>query len=345
MANSVDTEFFEAIKILSSINDNNVKIKKSEIKMLVTKLVTDFENIYCKMKTEINKLTDKVKVCESPVSIQVSDKIDPKQVSYAEITSKQKTEKKNNTHKLIVSGNENNNLTTAEVKTLVQKSFNPCKLQVGIVKLKETKNNKIIIETENKVMLEKICQEINVANGKVITAEAIQKHNPRLIVFNIPSEVTLENVTEIIREQNLNTVLQNDTIIAKQIWKNRYNNCRNLIIEVNPSLRKRLLKTKIRMTWNICFCADYISVTRCFNHVSKFCKNDVKCCYCSEAHDSKLCEKIDKTSEHNCSNCIHLNRISRGNKVDTNHSAKSKLCPSYNLLVKRKQENINYDDE
>lgn len=126
-------------------------------------------------------------------------------------------------------------------------------------------------------MIDKKCNEINNNGTQDMSATIVEKCFPRLVVFNIPEEITLENASGTMREQNPDVVWDGDSIVAKYIWKNRNNSRRNLVIEINPALRKRFLERKIRLSWNICPCDDYRNkvsdnLIKSFLQIEKLCQ-------------------------------------------------------------------------
>ena len=65
--------------------------------------------------------------------------------------------------------------------------------------------------------------------GNTLAKKKIRK--PRMIIFNVPDEITMDNAAGIICEQNPELTLKNADITTKFITKNKRNS-RNLITEV-----------------------------------------------------------------------------------------------------------------
>jgi hypothetical protein len=43
---------------------------------------------------------------------------------------------------------------------------------------------------------------------------------------------------------------------------------KNLVIEANSEIRKRLVDRKLKIGWHVCNNSDYLSVTRCATYVA-----------------------------------------------------------------------------
>ena len=51
---------------------------------------------------------------------------------------------------------------------------------------------------------------------------------------------------------------------SKYIYTNKSKN-RDLVMEVDPTTRAKLLMNKVKVGWLICYVGDYINITRCYN--------------------------------------------------------------------------------
>ena len=75
--------------------------------------------------------------------------------------------------------------------------------------------------------------------------------NPRLVIINIPEEISIGNVEETLLAQNTDVNLKQGNIHAKFIYETRKHN-RNLVMEVSAQTRKLLLHKKVKHGWQIC---------------------------------------------------------------------------------------------
>jgi hypothetical protein len=80
-----------------------------------------------------------------------------------------------------------------------------------------------------------------------------------LVIYNIPEDITLENATQTIREQNSELQLDESDFSAMFIYSTK-RNARNLVVEVKSNTRKQILNTRMKMGWVICKVDDYIHV-------------------------------------------------------------------------------------
>jgi len=70
-------------------------------------------------------------------------------------------------------------------------------------------------------------------------------------LFNIPEDITVGNVEETLTCQNPEQDIKAGDIKAK-FSNNTKRGTRNLVIEVDPSTRKKLMTMRIKLGWAIC---------------------------------------------------------------------------------------------
>ncbi|PSN31385.1 hypothetical protein C0J52_24532 [Blattella germanica] len=126
-------------------------------------------------------------------------------------------------------------------------------MKVGIKASSALKNGHLLIKTGNKEEFEVICSNINEKCGH-------KKRNPRIILFNVPEDITMDNVAEVLQAQNKE--LEDNTHEMKPIFqfydKRKH---KNMIVEISSSSRKQLIGKKIKLGWNMCNWQDYNRVT------------------------------------------------------------------------------------
>jgi hypothetical protein len=64
--------------------------------------------------------------------------------------------------------------------------------EVGISYLKTLKNAQLLIESEQKSELEDVCKKINEVCGEELESYMPTLRNSRIIVFNVPEDITSE---------------------------------------------------------------------------------------------------------------------------------------------------------
>jgi hypothetical protein len=102
-------------------------------------------------------------------------------------------------YKLIVKSK--NGQSAEYIRTRLKSKVNPTQLKVGISALKTLKNGQLLIESDKKGELEEVGKNINVC-GEELESYIPTLKNPRIIVFNIPENITSEDVAQAIVIQN-----------------------------------------------------------------------------------------------------------------------------------------------
>ena len=109
---------------------------------------------------------------------------------------KQRTERK---HKLSLRSKTNQ--PPDIIEKIIKSIVNPTDRNVGINSIRQVRVGRVIIETSSEKEIEKLGDEIKEKCEKLDVN--IQKlRNPRLVLLNIPVDITLDNVGEAIIRQN-----------------------------------------------------------------------------------------------------------------------------------------------
>jgi hypothetical protein len=69
-----------------------------------------------------------------------------------------------------------------------------------------------------------------------------------------------------------------------------------------------------------------------YNHKHSECRGEETCPDCVGKHKMKECTA--KAGEYKCINCINYNEYNKHGKVNENHSALSKDCPSLQAVLR-----------
>jgi hypothetical protein len=226
----------------------------------------------------------------------------------------------------------------------LKQRINPTAIKVGIRAVKSIRDKGLFIETDSEEERNILSTEISNKLGETLDSIQHKLRKPRIIIYSVPEEITVENVGKVISAQNPETISKVENIEAKFRYKNK-NGRYNIILEVGPQTRKQMLQTKLKIGWEICNVADYLVPTRCYkcsrhNHKHYDCKGEEACPHCAGKHKMKECKTA--TNERKCINCIAYNRHTKEAKVNENHSTLSKDCPSLHAVLKRYTENIEY---
>jgi hypothetical protein len=115
--------------------------------------------------------------------------------SYSDIVAGRGNNKK---FKIIIRSKGNH--TPETTKELIKTKINPTEMKVGISTFKALRDGRILIEVGSKEETEKIRAGISEKCGKELEAKVQELRNPKLVIYNIPEEITLDSATKTIRE-------------------------------------------------------------------------------------------------------------------------------------------------
>lgn len=227
-----------------------------------------------------------------------------------------------------------------EVQNHLTRNVNPRKEKIKIKSMRTTKNV-LILETETQEDANKIMQNEKISEK--LKCEPPRKRRPLLILYDVPSDATNEELVDTIYEQNFEGEVTKEqfTESFKLKFKTgpREKPTVHHVAEVDPVLRKKLMvRRKIYIGFRSVNIKDYQVVARCLKcqdlgHVAKFCiKTSSTCAHCGEEDHSKAqCEKKDQPAT-----CIPCKR--RGKKC----TKKGTDCLTYTLLLERQIQRTDY---
>jgi hypothetical protein len=245
-------------------------------------------------------------------------------------------------HTLTVSSNESKSADT--IKEILKSNINPTEIQVGINALKTLRNGMVQIEAQNKEDVEKLTKDIKEKCGDKLTVSVRKLRNPRLVIYDIPEDITIQNIEDTIIAQNPELNLNKGDIIAKFAYVTK-RNIRNLVMEVTADTRRQIIQKKVKLGWIMCKLGDYLVANRChkcskFNHRARECRGIVTCPLCAENHSLKECTA---TPDHyKCNNCHTFNTYNKDNKISDNHSSLDRNCPSLQAVLEKYKRNTDY---
>ena len=236
------------------------------------------------------------------------------------------------------------NTTQEEVTELLKEKIKPTEIKVGINKFKVLNNGNIIIGTNTKREIEALEKEIATKCGGELEANIHKLRKPRLIIYNVPEDISITNLEDTLLMQNPDIGLTKGDISAKFAFTAKNKN-RNLVIEVEAGVRKKLLQLKIKLGWHLCRAEDYLVAMRCFkcsryNHRLRECKGEEACPICAGAHSLKDC--VAEPKSFKCVNCMIHNKFNPHKNICTNHSSLNKECPSMLAILERYRRNTEY---
>jgi hypothetical protein len=249
---------------------------------------------------------------------------------------------KQKSYKLTVSSKESN--SPDMIKDILKSRINPTDIRVGINSLKTLRNGKVQIETCNKEDIKILTNNIHDKCGDKLKVLVQKLRNPRMVIYNVPEDISTQNVEETILGRNPELNLNKGDIIAKFSYVTK-RLTRNLVIEGSALTRRKLLQKKIKLGWIICGLGAYLVATRCFkcskfNHRSRECRRTVTCPRCAGNHALKDCTASPR--DYKCMNCHTFNMHHKDANIGDNHSALDRNCPSLQAVLDKYRQYTDY---
>ena len=208
------------------------------------------------------------------------------------------------------------NQTPETIMGLLKSKINPTQIKVGIITFNSLKNRKVIIETNSKEENEVLEKAINAKCGGKLEVNIHRLRNPRLVILNIPEDISTGNLEDTLIAQNHDLNLKKGDIQAKFSYETK-KHIRNLVMEVGARTRKQLLQKKVKLGWLICKIGNYVVSNRCFkcsrfNHRFRDCRGEETCPLCAGSHKLKECTATPK--EYKSINCLTYNKHNQNKK-------------------------------
>jgi hypothetical protein len=109
-----------------------------------------------------------------------------------------------------------------------------------------------------------------------LEASIHKQRKPRLVIFNIPEDISTQNLEDTLMAHNPDISLNKGDIEAKFRYATQKQN-RNLAMEVGAKSRTLLIQKQIKLGWQVCKIEDYLVASRCFkcsrfNHRHRDCR-------------------------------------------------------------------------
>jgi hypothetical protein len=176
---------------------------------------------------------------------------------YSDLTSAS-TEKR---YKHVIKSKSNQ--SPEAIKNVLKTNINPTELKVGIKTLKSLIDGKVLIQVGSTDETNLLSTTTSDKCGDVLEVTVPKLRKPRLIICNIPQEITVENLEETILAQNPELTMKPGEVAARFKLRTKRGEI-NMVIDVGPETRKKLLQTKLRIGWLICNVGDCLVNKRCF---------------------------------------------------------------------------------
>lgn len=310
----------------------------------------DCNSAYASVCDRFNEMTNKIKNNEEKYNEklesvlnavkQIEEKLN-KNKSYSDVVKLPSNQKE--TVVYIKPKNPSDN--RFQMKLKVKEKIDPTKLNIcGIL---NAGNGGILIKCKDKETAEKVEDEVRKSLESECEVQIPTERNPRVKVVGIFDDSNIDSklLSEKIVTQNSDIFGDGyDLKIVKTETSKRNQNYKNIILEVETEIYKRIMtEKKILVGWSRCSVFDAIDLKRCYNcnlfgHLGKDCKQPPVCSFCSRPHKLQEC----KSTREKCINCVRHNEKYRSN-IDTKHAAWDKSCPIYKRKIELKKKSIKYE--
>ena len=347
MTRDLEDAFEISLQTLINVTEKSGNLRK-DLRDDIMKSVSTLRGVYNAIKANLEDKARKLDSLESRtdntsvVIPEVTTQIKKKKM-YSEVLSgnKQKNAEQK-TFRLTVRSKRSRSID--HIKNLVKTKVNPVDMKIGITKFKGLRNGRLLIETQNKTEIDALNKTINEACGEELEASTPRRRNPRLIIYNVPDEITMENAQELIMKQNSEQSIGQEDITPRYLFKDK-RKAKNLVIEVNSTTRKKFLGKKMKLGWNMCNVDDYIRISRCYkcskyNHRAQECKGELTCPICAGKHSLRECQATKE--EYKCTNCVNFNKYNKTSPVNEKHSSLDTNCSCYQNMMRRFTGTVDY---
>lgn len=248
--------------------------------------------------------------------------------------------RKTEVHEIKITPGEGSAISTHdEARKALLRSVDPRVNKIGILSVRKTRDNGLIVETATTRDLEVFAKSEDLRKAE-LKASLDCRNNPRVIVRRVPKETSQDEVRECLREQNLTVSEKTSVSVCYRAGK-RDGDGVNWVVEVDAESRRQLLsRGRVFIGWNSCPVDDYVESSRCYKcqrhgHISRFCVGKEACSHCAkEGHTYEQCPAKEEPPK-----CVNCSRSRRG---DAGHGSNSKVCPFYKASIEWRVARINY---
>jgi len=255
ISESVSTlrDIFVNLKNCAVEHIKKIALLESEFKKTKAELQ---ENRAVKLSARVLPSMEGIGNIPAPSVKQVQPSLGGARNLYSDVIS-EKFEKR---YKIMVKSRTNE--STETIKNFLKANIHPTTMKVGIKTLKSLRDGIVLIEVGTMKETNLLCTNFSDKCGEEVEVAAPKLRIPRLIIRNTPQDITAENLEETILAQNPELSLKPGEVTARFKFTTKRGET-NMVIEVGPETRKKMLKTKLKIGWLIFNIGDYLVARRC----------------------------------------------------------------------------------
>lgn len=225
-----------------------------------------------------------------------------------------------------------------DTQAVLRNAIDPAELKISVQRVSFGPSSTVCVEGSALNALRE-CPRLAAA-GLEVKSET--KLNPRLMIHDIPIELSGEYIVKSVIDQNLPDAAADDVnLVCMYPTRNGKKHC-SCVIETSPIVRSYLPKRqKVNIGWSACRVNDHVTVLQCykcqrFGHLANNCTNAACCCHCAGEHISKDCKSKNVLR---CVNC-QTAKLPNGN-----HAASDKgKYPILRKKIEHKISRTNYGE-
>lgn len=218
--------------------------------------------------------------------------------------------------------------TTNEIRNLINpKSYN-------VRGMTSSKTN-LVISCKDRDDLRKIQDELG---DKYLVSVPNKLHQIKLV--GLTEKYSNEEIIECLKTQN-DVISDKSKVNVVTVRENPRGVM--VILEADEETYKQIISvSRIIINWDVCRAYESANIRRClkcqqYNHIIKYCKNQQKCGFCGDDHDTKECvSQLPK-----CINCRHSKERLKLD-LDDNHASFDVRCPVYQHNFRSEQKRLNF---
>lgn len=157
--------------------------------------------------------------------------------------------------------------------------------------------------------------------------------NPRVRVVGISSDISENDVLEIITKMN-SSLISSDCKLIKYFPTKKNRNVYQAIVQLDKISYENVMHAgNVFVGYSSCVVFDAVDISRCyrcneFNHSSKYCKKSHTCPKCGDNHEISNCQ----SDVFKCINCFALKKKLNSDNIDIDHAAWDiTKCTAYSM--------------